>query len=309
MAVIQPSLDSLAFKTASWGGVTFCVPLLRGSVSFIKTPTIRWRRGLVAAPRTRGADGGGHRSVCHGANLALLFGSGRGWHHGSFVAAIVMGHNGGRSRPQMSRKMNQVMFVASDPTPRGRIYGSQTISAPPRVCVPQAPLAVALGTIVGWMHQGTRMPLLLPTTPLVVHILRPTMVVGLRSNCSGSPLRHIIRVTLIAVQEQGTSLTRECTLAPPTPLVQTDTSLHHGPPNLGKFTKSHNQISLGIHQRDLKFGLLKYQPQYDLLTNTRNWKHTTCAIRGTSAAKTNETHKRGSKKTVAMIDFCNVSFQ
>ena len=50
------------------------------------------------------------------------------------------------------------------------------------------------------------MPLFLPTTPLVVHILRPTMVVARRRNCSGNPLTQNIRVTVVAVQEQGTSL-------------------------------------------------------------------------------------------------------
>ena len=52
---------------------------------------------------------------------ALLFGSGRRSHHRSCVAAIVMDHNGGRSRLLISRKMNPPICVASDPTPHGTI--------------------------------------------------------------------------------------------------------------------------------------------------------------------------------------------
>ena len=61
--------------------------------------------------------------VCLGADLALLFGSGRGLHHRNCVAAIVMSHNGGRSGLLISRKMNPPICVACDPTPRRTIGG------------------------------------------------------------------------------------------------------------------------------------------------------------------------------------------
>ena len=178
----------------------------------------------------------------------LFFGSGRGSHHRSCAATIVMGHNGGRSRLLISRLMNPPICVASDPTPRGTISGSQTKSAPPTMCAPQVPLAIALGTSVGWADQGTHMPFFVLTKPLVVHILHPAMVVALCRNCSGNPLRQNIRVTVVAVQEQGTSFSPGCTSAPPTPCIPSVTLLHHAPPNLGKIIRSRNQISPGLQK-------------------------------------------------------------
>ena len=74
----------------------------------------------------------------------------------------------------------------------------------------------------------------------VVHILRPTMVVALRRNCSGNPLRHNMRVTVVAVQEQGISLSLGCTSAPRTPFIPSVTPLHHALPNLGKCIRARN---------------------------------------------------------------------
>ena len=96
--------------------------------------------------------------MCPGADLALLFGSGRGSHHRRCVAAIAMRNNGGRRRLPISMKMNPPISSASDPTPRVTISGSQTKGAHPTVCAPQMPLAVALGTNVAWADQGTHMP-------------------------------------------------------------------------------------------------------------------------------------------------------
>ena len=81
------------------------------------------------------------------------------------------------------------------------------------------------------------MPLFLPSMPLVVHIMRPTMVMALGKNYNGNPLRHTIRVTTIAVQEKSISLSHGCTL-PPTPFIPSVTLLHHAPPNLAKFIRS-----------------------------------------------------------------------
>ena len=51
-----------------------------------------------------------------GADLALLLGCERGSHHWSCVAAIIMGHNGGRSRLLISKKMNPPIYVVSKET-------------------------------------------------------------------------------------------------------------------------------------------------------------------------------------------------
>ena len=122
--------------------------------------------------------------------------------------------------------ISKMICVASDPTPCKALSGSQRKSAPHSVCTTST-LTIALGTSVGWAHQGTHMPLFFPTTPLVVHILRPAMVVALRSNCTGNPLRQNIRVTIVALQEQGTSLSLDCTSTPPAPFIRSATPLHH----------------------------------------------------------------------------------
>ena len=223
----------------------------------------------------RGASRGGHRSVCLGADLALLFGSGRGSHNGRCAAAIAMRNNVGRSRLFIIKNMNPPICVASGPTPCTTIIRSETKRATPTLCGPQVPLAIALGTSVGWVDQGTHMPLFLPITPLMVNILRPTMVVALRGNCSGNPRRKNIRGNAVAVQEQGTSLSLVGTLAPPTPFIASITPL----PNLGKYLRSPNQISPRIHRRDLELELLKDQPQQDLLTNTHNLPHVPHIVR------------------------------
>ena len=74
------------------------------------------------------------------------------------------------------------------------------------------------------------MPWFLPTMPLVAPILHPNVVLGLGRKCDDNVLNRNIAVTVMAMQDKGTSLSLDRTSAPPTPFVPSVTLLHHASP-------------------------------------------------------------------------------
>ena len=143
MEVIHSSLDACAFKLASWGGVILCVPLLSGCTSSTKIPTIRWRSGLVATLRTRGALVVGIEVSTRERTLQCFLGR-----VGDRTTAAVLLHlKGGRHGFSISRKANPPMCVPSDPTPHGIIGGSQTKAAAPTACARPILFAIVLAQV------------------------------------------------------------------------------------------------------------------------------------------------------------------